>query len=106
MRQVWQPKFASDTAITRQWDFSSLLGAGESVASVSIAVSVYSGTDPSPSSILNGAAVVASPLVAQSVTSGVAGVIYEAKCTATTTGVSPSQTLGISCYLAIIPDLP
>ncbi len=104
MRTVLQPKLLSDTR-TYQFDFSSLLGSGESISSASVVATVYSGTDPSPSSIVNGSAVLASPLVNQSIAAGVLGTTYELKCQATTTGVTPSQTLNISGFLTILPDL-
>jgi hypothetical protein len=104
VRQVFPPKFAGDTR-TLSFDFTSLLASGESVASAVCFVSVYSGTDASPSSMLNGAAVVSSPLVNQSFQGGVLGTIYEVKCTATTTGVSPAEILNISGFLAILQDL-
>ena len=105
MRQTIQPKTLSETK-SYSFDFSSLLGVGESVASATTTASVYSGTDATPSAVINGAATLASPLVTQSITGGVLGTIYELKCLATTTGVSPTQILAITAYLAIVPDLP
>jgi len=104
MRTVLAPKLLSDTR-TYPFDFSSLLGSGESVSSATVVASVYSGTDSSPSSIINGASTIASPIVSQSITGGVLGTIYELKCKAITTGLSVNQTLNISAYLAILPDL-
>jgi hypothetical protein len=104
MRAVFPAKLLGDTR-TLTFDFTSLLGLGESVASAVCTCSVYSGTDASPGSVVNGAASVSSPLVNQSVTGGVLGTIYEIKCTATTTGVTPVQILVISGFLAVLQDL-
>ena len=89
-----------------QFDFTSDLSVGETVVVGSCAVSVYSGTDASPSSIVSGAASVSGNIVTQGITSvgaaGVLGVIYELLCTVTTT----QQVLTKSAFLAIVPDVP
>lgn len=105
MRAVLQPKLLSDVR-TYAFDFSSLLGSGESVASAVVSAYVYSGTDGAPGAVVAGAAVVsAGTTVNQSITGGVLGTIYELKCAATTTGVSPTQILVISAFLVVLPDL-
>lgn len=101
MRQDLQPKLQGDTR-TYLFDFTSALGSGETISTQSVAASVYSGTDASPSSIVSGSASASGAVVSQKITAGVVGVIYELACTITT---SAGQTLVISGYLAVIPDL-
>ena len=76
---------------------------GETISTVTLSASVYSGLDPNPGNlvtaanyILNGTQV--NPLINE----GLLGVIYEVSCTVLT---SLSQTLKQSAFLAIIPDL-
>jgi hypothetical protein len=84
-------------------DMSSQLQAGETISSVQVSVSVYSGTDPNPAAILSGAASVAGNIITQLFTGGVLGVIYEVLFEVFT---SLGQTIGVPGYLAIIADLP
>jgi hypothetical protein len=55
--------------------------------------------------MLNGPVVLASPLVYQSLAGGTLGTIYEVKCAATTTGITPTQIINITAFLAVLPDL-
>ncbi len=96
-----QPKLVGATQ-TYQFDFASLLAQGETISTQTVAASVYSGTDASPSSIISGSASASGTIVSQKITAGVVGVIYELKCTITT---SLSQTLQLTAYLPITPDL-
>jgi hypothetical protein len=66
-------------------------------------MSVYSGVDPSPQSLVSGASGISGSQVTQLFTGGIAGVVYEALFKVTT---NLSQDLEIAAYLAIIPDLP
>ena len=86
------------------FDFTQWLAAGETLTSRSTVASVYSGTDASPSSLILGSSI-SGGIVTQmiSTASAAAGNIYELKCTATT---SASQTLDLSTFLAVVPDLP
>lgn len=79
-----------------------MLGAGETISTQSVAASVYSGTDASPSSIISGSASASGAVVSQKITAGVVGVLYELACTITT---SAGQTLVLTGYLAVLPDL-
>ena len=99
-----KPKKLSETCFTSQpFDFISSLQPGETIASQSVTASVYSGLDPNPGALVSGAASVQSVTqVWQLITGGVVGVIYELLCTITT---SLGQTLSISAYQAVIPDL-
>jgi hypothetical protein len=101
MRIVLPPKLLGASQNVT-FDFTSSLAVGETITSQSVTASVFSGTDPSPSSILSGVATSAGSVVTQLVTGGVAGTVYELLCTANT---SASQTLQLSAYLAVIPDL-
>lgn len=71
-------------AIRAPFDFTSTLDAGDSVTAATVTAAVYSGTDASPSSLISGAVTLASPLVYQKIVGGLAGVIYNLTCTATT----------------------
>lgn len=58
-------------------NFSDRLQFGESINGASVAVSVFSGTDPNPSSLLSGVATYdTSGNVTQAITGGLAGVVY------------------------------
>lgn len=100
MRQDFLPKLVGETAIV-QFDFTSRLGSA-TISTQSVAATVYSGTDASPSSIISGSASASGAVVSQKITAGVAGVIYELACTITT---SDGQTLMLVGYLPVVPDL-
>lgn len=100
-RTVQQPKRQGEVKLY-SWDFSSLLAVGETISSQSVTASVYSGTDASPSSIINGAATLSGNVVSQSITAGTVGVTYTLKCQITT---SSSQTLQLTSFLTIEPDI-
>jgi hypothetical protein len=84
-------------------DFISRLASGETINTGSCAATLYSGTDPNPSGILSSLATVSGTSVIQQITGGVRGNIYELAYTAVT---SLGQTLLITGYFAIVPDLP
>jgi hypothetical protein len=85
------------------FDFISKLGVSETISTQVTTCTVYSGVDAAPSAVISGAASSSGTIVTQKITAGVLGVIYELLCTITT---SQGQTLQLSAYLAIIPDLP
>lgn len=104
MNRVTIPsKFLGDSPIISPWDFISLLKASETISTATVTATVYSGTDASPNAIISGAASFSGTVVSQKVTGGVLGVIYELLCTITT---SLGQTLQMSGYFTINPDLP
>jgi hypothetical protein len=73
---------------------------GESIAGTpNVLVTVISGTDSSPSSILSGAATVQQGLVLQGVRAGVAGTTYEVKAIAATSG---NRILARYGYLPVV----
>lgn len=58
-------------------NFSDRLQFGESINGASVAITVFSGTDPNPNALLSGAATYdASGNVTQNLTGGLSGVIY------------------------------
>lgn len=66
-------------------DFSDDLVGGETINGASCAPTVSAGTDPSPTSILNGVATFTGSVVTQVIKGGIAGVIYMLAFTVTTT---------------------
>jgi hypothetical protein len=84
-------------------DFSSYMGAGETISGVSANCVVWSGTDASPTSVLSGAPAAVGNVVKQLVTGGVAGVIYLVQLVATT---SVGQILTIGGYLSVVAAQP
>lgn len=101
MRIELQGKLLGETVL-ETFDFTSRLAVAETISTAAVTASVYSGTDASPSSIINGSAAISGQAVTQSITAGVLGVTYELLCTITT---SLGQTLQLSAYLPIMPDL-
>lgn len=100
-RVVIDPKRLGETK-TYQFDFTSALGVGETISTKAVTATVYMGTDSNPSAIVIGAASSSSAVVSQNITGGVVGVIYYLTCTITT---SLSQTLVLTAFLTIIPDV-
>ena len=98
-RLIFDAKGTGET-VKLTFDFTSLLAASETISTQSVAATVYSGTDASPSNIVNGAASASGQIVTQSITAGTSGVTYALTCTITT---SASQTLQLSGYLTIVP---
>lgn len=100
-RIITNPKLAGETT-NIVFDFLSQLAIGETISTKVVAATVYSGTDATPSNVINGAAASSGSQVTQSITAGTAGVIYKLLCTITT---SLSKTLQLSTFLAVVPDL-
>lgn len=94
------PKQTGETA-TYAFDFISRLAVGETITSQSVAATVYSGVDPTPSNIISGSATVSGTIVSQKITGGVAGTIYKLVSTATT---SAGQTLQLVGYLPVLTN--
>ena len=84
------------------FDFTSSLATTETISTKACTASVYSGSDPSPSSLIAGAATSSGAIVTQKVIGGIVGVIYEISCVVVT---SAGQTLQQTGYLPIVPDL-
>ncbi len=100
-RIVLDPKQAGETRNVT-FDFTSRLAVSETISTKTVTASVYAGTDASASAIVNGSATSAGTIVTQSITAGTVGVTYELKCQITTSG---NQTLNITAYFVVIPDL-
>ena len=98
-RITLEGKLSSETR-TESFDFTSRLAASETISTASVAATVYSGTDASPSSIISGAASISGAQVTQKLTGGVEGVTYSLTCTANT---STSQVLKLQAFLTIVP---
>lgn len=103
MSRITLPAKLVGETVNTQFDFASRLAISETISTQVVTASVYSGTDASPSAIVNGAATASGTIVTQSITAGVLGVTYELLCRVTT---SAAQTLELSAYLVIAPDLP
>ncbi len=86
---------------TYTFDFTSQLAAGETISTAVTTAATYSGTDASPSSIINGSATISGQKVTQSVQDGTLGVTYLLTCTITT---SAGQTLLLEAFLTIVPN--
>jgi hypothetical protein len=100
-RTVLAPKRVGETA-DREFDFTSQLAVGETISTQVVTATVYSGTDATPSALINGAATASGAKVTQSITAGTVGVVYALICKITT---SASQTLEMAAYLAVVSDL-
>lgn len=101
-RQDFPPKLVGAT-LSLVFDFISDLSPGETISTQTVAATVWSGTDGSPSAIISGSATASGSKVTQKVTAGVSGVIYQLLCTITT---SLGQTLQSAGYLAIVTPVP
>lgn len=95
------PKLVGETITLTCFDFASRLQVGETLSSAVCTVSVFSGVDSAPGSILSGLCSISGTKALQKVTGGVAGCIYKVFCTATT---SLGNTITIATYLAIVAD--
>ena len=99
MRTILEGKLAGETVIV-PISFLSRLPVGESLNTASTAATTYSGTDPSPSSVVV-SSTISGANVDVKLTGGVLGVTYLLVCSATT---SAGQTLQLSAYLVIVPN--
>lgn len=103
-RIVTYPKYLGETEqLLPPFDFSGRMGVSETISSVSVSVSVYSGVDANPSAIKSGSPTISGKKVYQNFTGGVVGVIYLVSCTANT---SAGQVLQLNTYFYVEPDLP
>lgn len=100
MRVTFLPKLQGESR-NYTFPFGALLANGETISTASVTAAVYSGTDASPSAIVNGAASISGQNVVQNFTAGVVGMLYQTKATITT---SLGQTLNCVAFLAIEPD--
>lgn len=99
-KAIFEGKRAGETRLLA-FDFAPLLASGETLSTQSVAATVYTGTDASPSGVISGSATASGSVVSQKVAGGTAGNIYNLICTVTT---STGQTLKIAGLLAILPE--
>ena len=88
------------TPFSAAFSFATDLAVGETISSASVAATVYSGTDASPSAIISGSASISGGEVTQIIIDGTEGVTYTLTCTVTT---SLSETLTRTGYLVVAP---
>ena len=100
-RVVVPPKLVSETR-TDVFDYSPYLPVSVTLVSATATISVYSGIDSSPSSVLSSVSVSASPYASVKVTGGVAGVIYQVNVLGT---LSDAELIPLTYFLAVIPDV-
>ena len=99
MSIILETKHSGETK-TYSFSFISLLAAAETISTASVAATVYSGTDASPSAIVSGSSTISGQTVTQSITAGVVGVTYLLACTITT---NLGQTLQLEGFLTVVP---
>ena len=99
-RLIFSGKISSETVI-ETFAFTSRLAAAETISTASVAATVYSGTDATPSAVISGSSTITGQKVTQKLTGGTLGVIYKLVCTITT---SLGQTLLLTAFLAVVPD--
>lgn len=87
-------KYAGETEYVG-WDFAARLETGETIVSATFAVTDPAGVDPSPSGILHGSAVVASPVARHMVKNLVVGARYVIVTTAQTSGSRELIEVGV-----------
>ena len=97
-RQVLEAKSVGET-LRYEIDFLSQLASGETITSVTTTMSVFAGTDSTPSDMLVDVPWYSGTTVYQRITAGTAGVIYLLTATVNT---SLSQVLIIYGYLAVL----
>jgi len=88
---------------TLQFDFLSQLGDTETITGAVVTVTVWSGVDPNPSTMLLAPRTITGKIVNQRITGGLAGVIYLVTCNITT---SLAQALLMQGCLAVISTDP
>lgn len=93
------PSKTTGETIPVVFNFQGKLQYGESLNGNSVTCVLYSGTDPSPSSMISGAATMTATTVTQSITGGIAGNLYTLVCVATSTG---SHNYSMECRIAVI----
>lgn len=98
-RVQFQPKKPAEVFFA-QFDFISKLTFGETILTKVVTCTVWSGVDPSPSSMISGAAFHSGSVVQQLIQGGVPGVTYYLLCTITT---SSTQTLQLAGFLVVLP---
>lgn len=103
-RVIFPPKTVGEIKIF-SFNFLSKMANQEFVTSAVLTATVWSGNDPSPGAIIDGAYTLDSTdtIVSQRIQGGVLGTIYQLSCLAVTTS---GQKLELSGYIAITPEVP
>ena len=103
MRAVLQGKYASEKR-NYSFDFASYLSPGETIATATQVVNLYSGIDVVPVVLtpvsINGT------VVTINASGGTVGNIYDLVVTGVTALSSSSQTLNLNAFLPILPGQP
>lgn len=73
--QTLPSKFVGET-VDIDFDMLSRLEVGQTIATAAVNISVFSGTDPNPTSMLSGVATISGTMIRQRVMGGLPGVIY------------------------------
>lgn len=81
------------------FDFSNVLGSGESISSATVSITVKEGTDSNPSAMLLGLPLISGARVAQRIYGGLDQVTYRVAITATT------SLTNVYTYVADLPVL-
>lgn len=101
MSRLQFPLKTADETVLLSFDFTSRLLPGITISSQTVTAEVYSGTDPAPWGLLNGAPSASGQVISQSVFEGEEGVTYLLTATANT---SDSQAVSLSGYLTVVPE--
>ncbi len=80
------------------FDFTAVVGT-DTINTASVSVSVVTGVDATPSTILSGVALISGKLVTQWITLGLSGVLYHLRCTIVTSG---GQTIVLPANIPVI----
>jgi hypothetical protein len=79
---LWPAKYPAE-ALVAAFDFSADLQVGETIDSATVTVSLESGVDPSPASVLDGAPTIDAGTVLHAFSGGAPGARYELRCEVT-----------------------
>lgn len=95
------PKQTGETR-TQSFDFTADLAALETISSQSCTAIVFSGTDPTPNTIISGGSTATGAVVSQKLTGGILGTLYTITCTIITSNSNTLKKVGL---LAIVTAL-
>lgn len=92
------PQIEVGETFPAEFDFGAYLAVGETISGATSEASVFAGTDPSPSSILDGVPTISGSVVTQKVTGGISGVIYNVTVVVTTSAGNVFSLAGKLAY--------
>ena len=81
-----------------EFNFGLYLAVGETISGATSTATVFAGSDPSPSSILDGSPTISGTVVTQKVYGGVSGVIYNVTVVVTTSAGNVFSLAGKLAY--------